>query len=108
MSFEETLRTIVREELERALSRVPATPPAVQKQFTISQLAALTNLPKSYIAKLRDKGYLVARGTGRSRRYTHAELEEAQAKSKAAEAPVAKTVDAQAERILKSVGGGKR
>lgn len=79
MSFEETLRTIVREEVRAALSELrtqtsaPATAMEGQK-LPVVQAAALYGPSPSTIAKWMKAGKLTRYGKGRSTRVDVAEL----------------------------------
>ena len=102
LSFEETLRAIVREEVRSALS--DAKPAPAPKLYTLAQLAKAGSLSPTSLRRLRTSGHLVAVGRGRMARYSFEALAVALAN---AEAPV-EPVKQNADRILKSVKGGKR
>lgn len=101
MTIEDTLRAIVREEVRAALS--DSKPAPLPKLYTLAQLAKTASLSPTSLRRLRAAGHLVAVGRGRMARYSFEALTAALAK---AEAPV-EPVTQNADRILRSVKGGK-
>lgn len=76
MNLDETLRTIVREEIRAALREVGGVQPAATELLTITQAAEVANVHRATVQRWLKAGQLQRRGSGRLTRVARSDVME--------------------------------